>query len=376
LTRLGKRSVWRNLWPARRAGFALALAGAALTAAAQVSERRPASDAPAQTKGGQVLEADPTPLQPALLPETKATLERINAYRAAGAACGGQAFPSAPPLAWNPKLERAAEAHARDMAARRVMSHTGGDGSSVSQRVQRQQYEWGSVGENVSAGYRTVSDALAGWMKSPGHCSNMMSTAFTEVAVGAAFTNADTFGWYRAMVLGRPLRGAAAAEAAGPAPAAAPTAGATAPAAPATNNSSPVQVAAASPTTAPNASLDPGTVVDTVNALRRGGVSCKGRAVAPAPPLRWDSRLESVAAARHSGDRASTGELASRAGLSWTRIQEIAGASAAAPAELLRRWSSEFCDALLSPDYTLIAFAAGAADTGSVRAWMLILARE
>ena len=100
----------------------------------------------------------------------------------------------------------AVESRARDMAARRTLSHTGGDGSSIGERVDREAYAWGALGENVSAGYRSVPDALAGWMRSPGHCANLMSTSFREVGVGAANVPGDTDGWYRAMVLGSPRR--------------------------------------------------------------------------------------------------------------------------------------------------------------------------
>ena len=64
-------------------------------------------------------------------------------------------------------------------------------------------YDWWGVSENVSAGYRSGPDALLGWMKSPGHCANLMTPDYTEVGVGAAFAKGDRFGWYRAMVLAK-----------------------------------------------------------------------------------------------------------------------------------------------------------------------------
>ena len=142
--------------------------------------------------------------QPRLSAEAQDTLQRINAYRAAGALCGGQRLEPAPPLAWSPQLEQAAVKHARDMAARRAMSHTGGDGSRMRDRVARESYAWQALGENVSAGYSTGVAGLAGWMNSPGHCRNMMSPSFREVGVGAASAPGDTFVWYRTMVLGSP----------------------------------------------------------------------------------------------------------------------------------------------------------------------------
>ena len=150
-------------------------------------------------KGGTVLRDTPT-----LNAEAQDTLQRINAYRAVGALCGADKMEAAPPLAWNAALEQAAAKHARDMAARRQMSHTGGDGSRMRDRVARESYAWSALGENVSAGYGSVVAGLAGWMASPGHCRNMMSPGFREVGVGAASAPGDSYGWYRVMVLGSP----------------------------------------------------------------------------------------------------------------------------------------------------------------------------
>ena len=184
------------------------LAGVTSTAWAQVQTSAleakesaatgPAAPAP---KGGFTLE-DRAPISA----EVQDTLQRINAYRAAGATCGAQRFEPAPPLVWQAQLEQAAAKHAQDMATRRSMSHTGADGSSVSERVSREAYAWARLGENVSAGYASVPAALAGWMKSTGHCSNIMNESYTEVGVAGANAPGDNFGWYRTMVLGSPRR--------------------------------------------------------------------------------------------------------------------------------------------------------------------------
>ena len=179
-----------------------------LAACTQVQLPRPKPVGVAlEPKGGSVLqERPPTPASPPPSAEARETLQRINRYRAAGATCGTRRFEPAAPVAWNLKLEQAAQKHARDMAARRAMSHTGGDGSSMSDRVAREAYAFSTLGENVSAGYATVPDALAGWMRSAGHCANMMSPNFREVGVGGASVPGDTYGWYRTMVLGSPVR--------------------------------------------------------------------------------------------------------------------------------------------------------------------------
>ena len=95
---------------------ALALALAAGAAKAQVSTTTEPGAAAA--KGGYVAE-ERKPLAPA----TEALLRQINALRAAGAICGGQAFAPAEALQWSEALERAAAVQARDMA-RVSTSHT------------------------------------------------------------------------------------------------------------------------------------------------------------------------------------------------------------------------------------------------------------
>ena len=179
-----------------------------LAACAQVELARPnAVGIALEPKGGFVLhERPPASTSPPPSTEARDTLQRINAYRAAGATCGTRRFDPAAPVAWSPRLELAAQKHARDMAARRTLSHASGDGSSMSDRVAREAYAFSTLGENVSAGYTTVPEALAGWMRSPGHCANMMSKSFGEVGVAGASVPGDTYGWYRAMVLGSPAR--------------------------------------------------------------------------------------------------------------------------------------------------------------------------
>ena len=136
--------------------------------------------------------------------EAQNLLDRINAHRSAGATCGHQRWAPAQPLSWNAALALAAQQHAADMAARRSVSHTGTDGSRVGQRAQRQGYDWGALGENVSAGHATQAEGLAAWMASPGHCANIMAPQFRDLGVAEARASGDTRAWYRTMVLGRP----------------------------------------------------------------------------------------------------------------------------------------------------------------------------
>lgn len=83
------------------------------------------------------------------------------------------------------KLTAAAQAHAEDMASRRKMSHTGGDGSSSSERIKARGYRYFRTGENVAAGYFTVERLMKGWMDSPAHKRNILG-GFSEIGVGCA----------------------------------------------------------------------------------------------------------------------------------------------------------------------------------------------
>jgi uncharacterized protein YkwD len=88
-------------------------------------------------------------------------------------------------LTLSKKLTVAAQAHAEDMAARRKMTHTGGDGSSSSERVKSQGYRYFRTGENVAAGYYPVDRVMKGWMDSPLHKRNILG-GFSEIGVGCA----------------------------------------------------------------------------------------------------------------------------------------------------------------------------------------------
>jgi uncharacterized protein YkwD len=117
-------------------------------------------------------------------------LELTNQARAARRSCGSQAFDAAKPLRWSDKLAEASRRHAEDMAQHNYFSHGGRDGSSPAQRAQRTGYRYKSIGENIAAG-RPMSpeEAVAGWLRSPGHCANLMNAGFTEM--GAAFAVND-----------------------------------------------------------------------------------------------------------------------------------------------------------------------------------------
>jgi uncharacterized protein YkwD len=97
--------------------------------------------------------------------------------------CGGESFGAAGPVAWNGRLERAAEAHTVDMVIHAYFAHVGTDGSSVGDRVSRVGYDWRRVGENLARANRTAPEVVQLWLDSPAHCANLMHPGFSEMGV-------------------------------------------------------------------------------------------------------------------------------------------------------------------------------------------------
>ena len=128
-------------------------------------------------------------------------LQQVNAARAVARSCGPKKMQASRPLGWNRALAEAAERHSVDMAARRYFDHVSPDGTRVSQRVAAQGYKWRMVGENLAGGDTTVASVIAGWLKSPDHCQNMMSPAYADVGVACVRQQGSQWGNYWTMVL-------------------------------------------------------------------------------------------------------------------------------------------------------------------------------
>lgn len=131
-------------------------------------------------------------------------LDLVNRARAAPRYCGNRAFNAARPLRWNEALAEASRLHAEDMARYNYFSHSGRDGSDPAQRVERAGYRYRATGENIAAGPQNAEDAVAGWIKSPGHCANLMSPAFTEMGAAFAIDRGSEMGVYWAQAFGAP----------------------------------------------------------------------------------------------------------------------------------------------------------------------------
>ncbi|HYW55395.1 MAG TPA: CAP domain-containing protein [Polaromonas sp.] len=131
-------------------------------------------------------------------------LALVNMARATPRRCGKEYFAAAGPLRADAELQRAALAHAQDMARHSYFSHTGRDGSGAAQRATRAGYRWRMVGENIAAGQMQADAAMQSWLKSPGHCANIMRPEFAEMGVAFSVNNQSTLGIYWVQLFGKP----------------------------------------------------------------------------------------------------------------------------------------------------------------------------
>ncbi|MCL2015071.1 MAG: CAP domain-containing protein [Defluviitaleaceae bacterium] len=87
-----------------------------------------------------------------------------------------------PALIWDDSLASAARLHSEDMATNNFFSHTGSDGSSFSQRMQRAGFT-GAAAENIAFN-STPESTMQAWMNSAGHRANILDSRNTHLGVG------------------------------------------------------------------------------------------------------------------------------------------------------------------------------------------------
>jgi uncharacterized protein YkwD len=108
-----------------------------------------------------------------------------------------------PALEISQRLQAAAQAHARDMAARGKMTHAGSRGTRPIDRIKAQGYPYRRTGENIASGYYAVDQLMKGWMDSPRHKRNILG-GFSQIGVGCAIAEDGKRYW--CVTFGLPLR--------------------------------------------------------------------------------------------------------------------------------------------------------------------------
>lgn len=87
-------------------------------------------------------------------------------------------------LNMNNQLDTAAQAKANDMAAKDYWSHNTPSGQTPWSFITGAGYNYTTAGENLAYGFDTADDTVAGWMNSPEHRANILSTTYKDVGFG------------------------------------------------------------------------------------------------------------------------------------------------------------------------------------------------
>jgi uncharacterized protein YkwD len=78
------------------------------------------------------------------------------------------------------RLNRSAQGWTNTMVTRRDFTH----GTDFSARISAVGFDWSNVGENIATGYKTPAAVVRAWMRSTGHCQNILSPIYREVGTG------------------------------------------------------------------------------------------------------------------------------------------------------------------------------------------------
>jgi uncharacterized protein YkwD len=146
---------------------------------------------------GEPVPSSPTPKDtsttPSFILELQTLLGLVNEARATPRQCGTQSFAATTPLQANTKLTLAAQKHSEDMTLTGKLEHTTqagakhyAPGTTFDARMKQEAYTFKTAGENIAYNYATPELVMKAWLASPGHCKNIMNSAFTEIGLGKA----------------------------------------------------------------------------------------------------------------------------------------------------------------------------------------------
>ncbi|WP_338671368.1 CAP domain-containing protein [Streptomyces sp. SCSIO 30461] len=88
------------------------------------------------------------------------------------------------PLRVNARMQKVAQAHADDMAARDYYEHVDTEGRHADERLRAAGYPVGMWGENLHRGPGDPVTAMIGWMNSPTHRDNILDCDYEDFGVG------------------------------------------------------------------------------------------------------------------------------------------------------------------------------------------------
>lgn len=97
----------------------------------------------------------------------------------------------------HPKLQAAAEYHARDMATRNYRGHKSPEGNNHGDRALAHGYEYCYLSENIGQGQENLNEIMQDWLDSRPHRRNLLSRRAAEFGLARVGDN------YWVMVLGQ-----------------------------------------------------------------------------------------------------------------------------------------------------------------------------
>jgi uncharacterized protein YkwD len=95
-------------------------------------------------------------------------------------------------------LQKAAEEQAFAMARADTMSH---DLRGTLQARLNGRLDHGAAVENISAGYKTLGEALAGWRDSPAHDRNLLDPAMRRMGIAAAYSPTSKYQVFWSLIM-------------------------------------------------------------------------------------------------------------------------------------------------------------------------------
>ena len=138
-------------------------------------------------------------------------LDAINDARAHDQDCGTEGvFSATTALTWSDALYNAAYEHSKDMAESNTFDHDGSGtatditatkndldrGSHPHERVKYNGYNYSRTGENIAAGQTTLAEVIDGWLKSDGHCANLMNPNYEDAGMSYYYKDSSTYKHY------------------------------------------------------------------------------------------------------------------------------------------------------------------------------------
>jgi len=100
-----------------------------------------------------------------------------------------------PALKANWELSRVARYKSQDMVNKNYFSHNSPTYGSPFNMMENFGLRFTAAGENIAMGQQSAQQVVNAWMNSPGHRSNILSSAYNQIGVGLAKDKNGRFYW-------------------------------------------------------------------------------------------------------------------------------------------------------------------------------------